>query len=236
MSKNIKIVHLLMAPFDEAFHQKQQKSINCFSKLVEYVKAYTQQISFPNKTELPVDTCADPFYIREAPAEDGVWLSYGHYGAYSAHRRAVLEEFSEDVDALVIVEGDVVFDILPVDMAQKFHLACEFAEKNDASFVTFAHVGFGVGSDASKMDTSIPMGDYTKIDHFICAHCYMITRKERENIQQKLKDTKWHAWDTWLYWNYDKKVPIFRTKEPLVYEPEGYSMIDLKQKEINFKI
>jgi len=185
---------------------------------------------------LPVDTCADPFYIREAPAEDGVWLSYGHYGAYSAHRRAVLEEFSEDVDALVIVEGDVVFDILPVDMAQKFHLACEFAEKNDASFVTFAHVGFGVGSDASKMDTSIPMGDYTKIDHFICAHCYMITRKEREQIQEKLRDTKWHAWDTWLYWNYDKKVPIFRTKEPLVYEPEGYSMIDLKQKEINFKI
>jgi hypothetical protein len=153
-----------------------------------------------------------------------------------AHRRAILEEFSEDLDALVIVEGDVVFNISHVDMASRFYDACEFADKHEGSMVTFGNVGFGLGSDASKSDTTVPMGNYTKIDHFISAHCYMITKREREQIQHKLRTEKWHAWDVWLYWNYDKRVPIFRTAEPLVYEPEGFSMIDLKQKEINVKL
>jgi hypothetical protein len=234
--KKIKIVHLLMSPMNGPYEEKQRLSTRCFDGIKQYVKSYTQQFSFPNRTELPVDTCADPFYVREAPAEDGVWLSYGHYGAYSAHKRAILEEFSEDLDALIVVEGDVVFDISPADMASRFHRACIFAEEHDGSIVTFGNVGYGRGSEASVRDTSIPMGDYTKIDHFVSAHCYMITKKERASIQHKLLTEKWHAWDIWLYWNYDKKANIFKTDKPLVYEPEGFSMIDLKTKEINVRV
>jgi hypothetical protein len=230
--KKIKIVHLLLKPLNGLYEEKQYLSMKCFDSLKQYMQSYNQQFSFPNDTELPVDTCADPGYIRENPDDNGVWLSYGHYGAYSAHKRAILEEFSEDIDALVIVEGDVVFNLSPADMASRFYAACEFADKHNGSIVTFGNVGFGLGSDASKRDTTVPMGSYTKIDHFVSAHCYMITKKEREQIQHKLRTEKWHAWDIWLYWNYDKRVPIFRTSEPLVYEPEGFSMIDLKQKEI----
>jgi hypothetical protein len=64
----------------------------------------------------------------------------------------------------------------------------------------------------------------------------MILKKERSSIQHKLLTEKWHAWDIWLYWNYDRKANIFRTQNPLVYEPEGFSMIDLKTKEINVKV
>ena len=234
--KKIKIVHLLLKPLDGVYSEKQDLSMKCFDGVKQYVQSYTQQFSFPNATDLPVDTCADPGFIREEPDENGVWLSYGHYGAYQAHKRAILEEFSEDLDALIIVEGDVIFDINPADMASRFYDACEFAEKHHGSFVTFGNVGFGLGSDASIKNTTVQMGDYTKIDHFVSAHCYMITSREREAIQRKLRNEKWHAWDIWLYWNYDKRVPIFRTKDALVYEPEGFSMIDLKQKEINIKL
>jgi hypothetical protein len=234
--KKIKIVHLLLKPLEGIYSKKQNQSIECFSNIKQYVLSYTQQFSFPNVTELPIETCADPGFIREAPDDNGVWLSYGHYGAYQAHKRAILEEFSEDLDALIVVEGDVVFDINPADMASRFYDAYEFAEKHDGSFITFGNVGFGLGSEASVKDTTVKIGNYTKIDHFVSAHCYMITRKERASIQYKLHNEKWHAWDIWLYWNYDKKVPIFRTSEPLVYEPEGFSMIDLKEKEINIKL
>lgn len=231
--KKIKIVHLLLKPLDGQYEEKQNLSMQCFNSLKQYMHSYTQQFSFPNVTDLPVDNCADPAYIREKPDNDGIWLSYGHYGAYQAHKRAILEEFSEDVDALIVVEGDAVFDINPIDMASRFYSAYEFAETHNGSFVTFGNVGFGLGSEASVRDTTIPMGDYTKIDHFISAHCYMIMKNEREQIQYKLKTEKWHAWDIWLYWNYDKKVPIFRTKTPLIYEPKGFSTIDQKIKEIN---
>ena len=233
----IKIVHLLLKPLEGPYSEKQKASMRCFDSLKEYTQAYTQQFSYPYKGEIPVDTCADPGFIRyEKPEEEGPWLSYGHYGAYLAHKRAILEEFSEDIDALVIVEGDVVFDISPADMANRFSRACKFANEHDGSIVTFGNVGFGLGSEASMRDTTVPMGDYTKIDHFVSAHCYMILKKEREQIQWKMKNEKWHAFDIWLYWNYDKRVPIFRTKEPLVYEPQGFSMIDFTNKEINVRL
>jgi len=233
--KKIKIVHLLLTPLDGLYADKQNQSMQCFDGIKQYIQSYTQQFSIPNKTLLPVDTCADPSYLTEKSIE-GVHLSYGHYGAYLAHKRAILEEFSTDLDALIIVEGDVIFNKTPAEMAFKFNRACEFAELNDASMITFGNVGFGVGSTASIENTSVEVGDYIKIDHFISAHCYMITKKEREQIQYKLNTEKWHAWDIWLYWNYDKRVPIFRTKTPLVYEPAGFSIIDQKHKESNVKL
>lgn len=235
--RKIKIVHLLLKPLDGPYRNKQDLSMERWAEVKQYVSAYTQIFSFPNRTELPVENCADPSMIRDSQPEDGSpWLSYGHYGAYQAHRRAILEEFSEDLDALVVIEGDVIFNISPADMAFKLHHALEFAERHGGSLVTFANVGYGLASDASKRDTSIPMGPYTQIDHFITAHCYMVLKSEKNSIQHKLRNEKWHAWDIWLYWNYDKRVPIFRTPEPLVFEPEGFSMIDYKTKEINVQL
>jgi len=58
----------------------------------------------------------------------------------------------------------------------------------------------------------------------------MIFESEKESIQSKLANSGWHAWDIWLYWNYDTRVPIFSTLEPIVHEPEGYSVIDYQKK------
>jgi hypothetical protein len=235
--KKIKIVHLLMKPLNGPYGEKQKASMDLFNQVKEYVHSYTQQFSFPYTCEIPIDSCADPSCVSEKPEDPNApWLSKGHYGAYLSHSRAVLEEFSDDVDALVIIEGDVVFNLKPADFAFKLFEALEFAEKNDGSLFTFGNVGYGQGSDASRSDTAVKIGNYKKIDHFVCAHCYMITKKEKLQIQEKLRNTKWHAWDIWLYWNYDKRVPIFATPQPLVYEPEGFSMIDLKEKEINVKL
>jgi hypothetical protein len=235
--KKIKIVHLLMKPLDGPYGEKQKASMDLFDQVKEYVHSYTQQFSFPYIGRIPSENCADPSCITEKPTDpDTPWLSQGHYGAYLSHRRAVIEEFSEDLDALLVIEGDVIFNIKPADFAFRVFEALEFAEQNDASLFTFGHVGYGQGSDASRSDTARQVGKYKKIDHFVCAHCYMITKKERSQIQHKLLNTGWHAWDIWLYWNYDKRVPIFSTPQPLVYEPEGFSMIDLKAKEINVKV
>jgi hypothetical protein len=92
--------------------------------------------------------------------------------------------------------------------------------------VTFGRISYGLASMAAESDTAVDMGEYKKIDHFLCAHCYLVLRSERDRIQEKLKTTGWHAWDIWLYWNYDRRVPIFAPHAPLVHEPDGASMID----------
>jgi hypothetical protein len=237
----IRLVHLLLDPKEpqdipedlwNSRMEKQKKSQDLFSKLdskIDYFPLFTKL----NRTEIPRESCADPDiinYSKELVNNPPV-LSYGHYGAYVAHRTAIMEYFDGDLDGLIVLEGDVVFDCTEKEIADWFFKALDFSLLNDGSLVTFGKVSFGTASEASIRDTRIPMGDFTKIDHFLCAHCYMITKKEREQIQSKLLNTGWHAWDIWLYWNYDKRVPIYSSIIPLVREPDGMSMIDYTKKE-----
>ena len=233
----IKVVHLLLNPdfrgdvppgMWSSRMEKQDKSIRCWSAVAHRFAHYVQSYSLVNRTELPSEGCAEPGIIERRYSHDRQppLLSYGHYGAYASHRRALMEEFSEDVDAILVVEGDVVFDLSPNEMARKIYDGFAFASENSGSMVTFGEVKYGWASAAAQRDTEVVMGDWKKIDHFLCAHCYLVMASERQSIQEKLHTTGWHAWDIWMYWNYDCRVPIFAPLSPLVYEPLGISSID----------
>lgn len=237
----IKFIHLLLNPDNrqdipqdlwESRISKQSNSINCWRRISHKFSSYVERYSIINRFEIPKENCAQPElvnYSKDLKLNPPV-LSYGHWGAYKAHRDAILFEFSQDCDAVLIVEGDVVFDLNPEEMWQRIESAVEFSKSNNGSLLTFAKVSYGLGSRASVGDSSQDFGDYKKIDHFLCAQCYLVMSNERESIQNKLMNTGWHAWDIWMYWNYDCRVPIFSTKESLVYEPIGASMIDYVSK------
>jgi GT2 family glycosyltransferase len=242
LQPKIKLVHLLLNPrvskdipqgMWESRISKQTQSIECWRKTSDFFYSYNEIYTDINREEIPAETCADPGIINYSKEFQNIppVLSFGHYGAYKAHRNAILNEFNPDIDALLVVEGDVQFSITPEEMYKKISDAVKFSTCSNASLLTLAPVSYGTGSRASYSDTSVDFGDYSKIDHFLCAHCYLILKKERESIHYKLLNTGWHAWDIWLYWNYDTRVPIFSVKTPLVWEPDGSSMIDYKAKE-----
>lgn len=233
----IKVVHLLLNPDYSgdlpndiwlSRIEKQNESINCWRRISHNFTHYVESYSLLNRSELPYENCADPSIIDRSLGllKNPPVLSYGHYGAYMSHKRAILEEFSDDIDALLIVEGDVQFSLDTDIMVSKIYDAFKFTKENDGAMTTFGDIKYGTSSDASIMNTEVIMGDWKKIDHFLCAHCYLIMKSEKNNIQEKLRSTGWHAWDIWLYWNYDKRVPIFAPLEPLVFEPFGISSID----------
>jgi hypothetical protein len=238
----IKVSHLLIKPNFEnqisgkdwqLFIEKQNKSIDYFSKTSKYFYKYTQ-IFNERSNFAPFETCNLPECYVSSPElapESGAWLSIGHYGAFQAHRNAILTEFTDDIDALLIIEGDVVSDLDPKEFSESVNDALEFGNKNSASFITLSNAIFGEGSDAPY--NIIEMGKYDKIKHFLCCNCYLIFKSEKENIQNKLKDTKWMAFDIWLYWNYDGRVPIFKIHDPIAYENSGFSLIDFKLKDSN---
>jgi hypothetical protein len=227
----IKIVHLLLEDQHiDSFSNKQKISIEYFSKVSKYFYKYCQV--FNKRPDFaPIETCNTPDIWVESPDKkphSGPWVSTGHYGAFNAHRDALLNEFSHDLDAILIVEGDVVSDLSPENFTEAVSDAISFGKKNSASFITFAATEFGQGSDAHLHIT--PCGNYDKIKHFICCNCYLVFSRERENIQSKLKDAKWMAFDIWLYWNYDNRVPMFRLNKPIARETPGFSFIDFKEK------
>lgn len=240
----IKIIHLLIDENqnDEIdskkwneFRHKQNQSTDYFGNLSQYFYKYTKVYNKRFVGPPPIETCNTPECYVSDPSlkpQSGAWVSSGHYGAFQAHRESILTEFNDDLDAILIVEGDVVCIPEPKDFSEIIKRAYEFAKSNSASFITFANTPFGEGSDA--INNIVSHGDYDKIDHFLCCNCYMILKEEKNQIQDKLKDAKWMAFDVWLYWNYDKRVPIFRTHTPVAYENPGFSLIDFETKESNY--
>ncbi len=224
----IKVVHMVLAPewsadLPESLWtsrmDNQQGSIDCWRRISSRFSAYTERYSFVNRTDLPVDTCADPSIIdaslelvRQPPA-----LSYGHYGVYTAHSSAILEEFSDDLDAILLIEGDTEFRVSPSEMSDKIYDAYEFALSNGGRMVTFADVRYGWTSRAADSDTAVDMGDYKLVDHFMPAYCYLIMKSERDTVLEKIRTTGWHSWDIWLFWNYDRNSTLFATKDEYVF-------------------
>jgi len=232
----VKIVHLLLDPnyqadlTDEQWESimyKQNKSIECFTSISKYFYKYTQQYSKINRVELNEDNCADAEILTKdrEPKSSGPYLSFGHYGAYMAHKNAILNEFSDDIDVLIIIEGDVVIRVSEEMFVKTIYDNLEFSIEKNASFFTFGEIKYGIRKPNPK-DEEIVIGDYKKISHFLCCHTYAIMSKEKKQIHDKLKTTKWHAFDIWLFWNYDKRVDMYGLVEPIVEEPEGFSSIE----------
>jgi hypothetical protein len=243
----IKLIHLLLDPGikgdipDSMWSRRmeiQGDSISAWSQIAKRMFRHSPRYSEINRTLLPIENCADTSILN--PTKDlnvSGNLSYGHYGAYLAHRNAILEEFDDDLDAILIVESDVQFIPDAQTMYEEIVNAYHFASDNNGAMVTFGAVRFGQNHSTPENELTVDFGDYNKIAHFLCAHCYMILSSEKDRIKDKILNSKWHAWDIWLYWNYDtdKSVNIFSTKTPLAFEPEGISMIDYHDKPNNLK-
>jgi len=238
---NIRIVHLLLDPKEQkdipdemwmSTMYKQEKSIECFDKIKTKFSSYVQSYSILNRDEIPSENCAHPEiinYTKEFVNNPPV-LSYGHYGAFMAHKRGIIENFHEDIDLLIVIEGDVVTDLSPDDFYNKVVEAYQLGLDNDARLISLASRLYLSGSNYWEHD--VDFGNWVKVIHFVLGSTYLIFRSERESMIDKLKTTRWHSPDIWLAWNYSGKCPIFVSKKKLVRQIEGISMLDYKNKEV----
>jgi hypothetical protein len=55
-------------------------------------------------------------------------------------------------------------------------------------------------------------------------------KSEKENIINNIHNTGWHSPDFWLAWNYHNKSKMISSKEPIVFQKEGYSVLDYLEK------
>ena len=187
----IKIVHLLLDPnkqedfSDDEWNSimyKQNKSIESIGKISKYFYRYTQQYSKVNRTELNIENCAHPEIVTTKKTnKETTFISYGHYGAYMAHKNAILNEFSDDIDILLIIEGDVILDVSEHDFIKNIYEGCEFLNEKNGSLMTFGEVKYGV-RNPNPMEELKRVGNFNKIPHFLCCHCYAISKNLKSDI------------------------------------------------------
>ncbi len=235
----IRVVHLLMDPDSpediplekwSSTVSKQNSSIFCWENMKHKFFDYVPRYSVVNRTELPYENCKDPSIIN--PSKDLInnppTLSYGHYGAYKAHVQGILENFTDDIDALLIVEGDSYTNLTSEELYDKVLESYYLSEQLDARFVTYAGPCYMSGGDWREL--SIDRGNWVQVPHFLLTTAYMIMKSEKENIINNIHNTGWHSPDFWLAWNYHNKSKMISSKEPIVFQKEGYSVLDYLDK------
>jgi hypothetical protein len=235
----IRVVHLLLDPNDpqdipeemwKSTIDKQNKSITCWGGLKNEFWDYVPRYSVVNRTELPVDNCKDPDIINPSKEfyNHPPVLSYGHYGAYKAHVNGIMENFDDDVDALIIAEGDSITNLSPEEFYNRVLESYYLSEKLDGKMVSYAGPSYMSGGEWWLMNNDY--GKWMEVPHFLLGTTYMIMKSERDNIFDLIKNTGWHSPDFWLAWNYHNKSKILVSKEPIVFQEIGYSVLDYTNK------
>ena len=93
---NIKLAHILT----ETSHEREIQSIKSLSPLGEIGIEYIPQIN---------ERYVGDEYKHHLPVYTGNH-GPGHYGAFQSFKKAVFENFTEDVDAFIICECDCVLN------------------------------------------------------------------------------------------------------------------------------
>jgi hypothetical protein len=245
---NIKLVHILLDPNDsqdiskenwDSVVAKQKVSRDYWESVKHKFTSYIPRYSVVNRTELPSENCAQPQILRPEKnfvAGNGPGLSYGHYGCYKSNKLGILENFTEDVDILMLIGGDVVTDMSADELYEKVMEGYYVAKSCDARMVNFDNPIYMSGGNWWEM--SVDIGNWVKVPHFMIGNIILILKSERENIIEKLKTdgrSGWHSFDIWLAWNYHNTVPLLTSKHPLAYQVEGFSVLDNNNDNLNVK-
>lgn len=236
----IRVVHLLLDPNDpqdlpeegwRSTIEKQNLSLQCWEKMKDKFYDYVPRYTVVNRTELPYENCKDPSIINpdKSLVNNPPVLTYGHYGAYRAHTQGILENFSDDIDALIIAEGDSFTDLSPDDFYDKILDSYFLSEVHDFRLISYAGPCYMTGGN--WWDMTRDFGEWVQVPHFLLGTTYMIMKSNREDIIDKIHNTGWHSPDLWLAWTYSGRIKMLTSKFPIVYQKEGYSVLDYREKD-----
>jgi hypothetical protein len=74
------------------------------------------------------------------------------------------------------------------------------------------------------------IGDWLKAPHFLLGTTYMIMKSEKDDIINCINNVPWHSPDFWLGWICHDRLDVLVSKEPIVFQKEGYSVLDYLEK------
>lgn len=213
----IRLVHILT----EIEHTREKASINSLSPLANFGLEYIQQVNqryTGDDWKLTKALCQNEF-TNHGP---------GHYGAFQSFKKAMLENFDDDLDALILCECDCVLEVTPEDFIKTVHRAIEFCNKHQIRYFSlgsrFAN-GF-LQSPVYETDPDFP--EFHITDKVILAHCLILHRSGREFYLDRLAENNWDSPDLWfneINWLHgNNRFGI--SWERSAFQHEGLSLID----------
>lgn len=213
----IRLVHILT----ETNTPREKASINSLSPLGELGLEYVQQVNQRYKGEEWKLTKAltQSEHTNHGP---------GHYGAFHSFKKAIEENFTPDLDALVLCECDCVLEVPHHNFIQTLDRGIQFCSKHDIRYLSLGSRFVNGFLQSPVSETDPDFGDFYITTKIILAHCVVLHKNGREFYLEALKN---HSWDSpdiwfnevnWIHNNYRFAIPWERS----AYQHEGHSLID----------
>lgn len=213
---NLKLVHIL----NKLDGERETKSIESLSKLKNYGVNYTQQLT--------------PLYEGEdykLPTESGiVHQGKGHYGLYLNYKKAIKENFSEDLDALIICECDCVLNIPYEIFIDEIKKTLDFCNKYNVYQFSWGDrkIDDIEQSDIFNVDINYP--NYCVVNKIIQSHFIILTKQSRNFYLNTIEKIKWDAADIWLneliYSEFSEPGRQATVFNNFAYQCNGISLLD----------
>lgn len=216
-TSKIKITHNLIDIKDE----REKKSIESVSKLAEHFE-YIQ--------------CINKKYVGEAwkqqePLEGRMNHGPGHYGCFDSMKKAILNHFTDDLDAILICESDCIIDVDANQFNDLIKKALKLADKYEIPYISFSP-RFIDGNLLSENVFEDPECDeFIFTNKVFQTHCFLLTKHYKNYLFEKL-NTTWGATDLWLNEIY-KNNKILICRDEITHQEEGISMIDNHKKGVS---
>ena len=231
----IKVVHLqttLNLP-------KEKSSYDQISEVVNYNWKYILHKNVQYGNMPPTYNCMRPHCVSMELFNDekveklGTALTPAHYGCYESFKYGILSEFDNDIDFLIVCEGDC--KIIPdlerfVNDVEK---VCGFVQDTSIGYVSFGDTHTLEHKWLqSPVVEELPNENMIYItNHIIGLQCIMFPKDVRKWLFNKLRTHPWDGAD--MYFNSifrDSEFKMAIVKERLTTQYDGYSLIDKQDK------
>lgn len=221
MLKNkIKAVQFLLNETSE----KQLNSIKNISQIEEFGIEYERHFNDLYIDMPPISKSNRPDDVNMELKPNS--LTPAHYGCYSSFKEAVLSEFDNDIDALVVFEGDAkIIDVkLFIELLKD---SLKLFEKESVDLISFGgpydlENGFLQSIIDKRLSNTIFISKKV-----IGCQCIVIGKHFRKKIKDLLRTEKWDALDLYLSNMANLgKIKLGITDKTIVTQFEGKSSID----------
>jgi hypothetical protein len=218
----IKLVHILT----EIDTPREKSSIDSVSQVSNYGVEYIQQINVRYKGD---DWKSTPAISQSEFTNHGP----GHYGAFQSFKKAMLDNFTEDIDALVLCECDCIIET-PIDFfIEKLNRGISFCIDHEIVYLTLGSRYIKEFLQSPELGEASDYPDFYITNKIILAHCVVLPQSSRNLIIEALEKYSWDSPDIWfneIFWR-ENKSKFGAIKERLAYQHEGISLIDNHWKE-----
>jgi hypothetical protein len=213
----IKLVHLLT----DIESEREKSSIKSLSSISNYGIKYVQHIN-----EIYTGT----EYLTKQPIYPGNHRP-GHYGLFQSFKKAIEQEFDDDLDAIIICECDCVISIDLDKFSELAREAVSVCKSHLINYVSFGSPGNKDNFWSPVIEDHPNYGSFYLTDKIILCHCILFPRHSKEYLLRQLNSGAWDTLDVWLNWSFRSStlIPPKRfavSKKTIAYQHEGISLLD----------